>query len=232
MAPDPLGRAMLAYQRGEYERGDLQYVDGSDSQRGYVREHYFTETDGTDRHAFVEGPVLDVGCGAGRDAIYFQEHHRTLAVDVNPAAARAARERGVERVATMDMFDLPVPAGAVRTVHCHGTQAEFARSAVGLAGLLAEFARVTDGRGRATVDAHDPTQPDASDLFGYRSDPRPGLAWRAFHFEYGGTVGPTLCFRLLSPRRFREAVAATEWTVRKVLRKGKDSPGYVALMAK
>lgn len=230
MAPDPLGRAMLAYQRGEYERGDLRYVDGMERQRGYVEEHYFTQTDGTARHAFVEGPVLDVGCGAGRDALYFQERHETIAVDVSPHAVRTARERGVECVATMDMFDLPLPAGAVRTVHCHGTQAQFARSAAGLAGLLAEFARATDARGRATVDAHDPTAPEAGDLFGYRPDPRPGVAWRAFHFEYGSVVGPTLAFRLLSPTRFREAVAATEWEVADTL--GEGGRHYVVCLRK
>ncbi|MFB6218128.1 MAG: class I SAM-dependent methyltransferase, partial [Halobacteriaceae archaeon] len=196
-------------------------------QRGYVREHYFTETDGTARHDFAEGPVLDAGCGAGRDALYFQERYDTLAADVSP---HAARERGVEGVATMDMFALPVPAGAVRTVHCHGTQAQFARSAVGLAGLLAEFARVTDDRGRATVDAHDPTHPDAEQLFGYRSDPRPGVGWRGFHFEFGDLVGETLWFRLRSPARFRAAVAATEWSVADVL--GEGSRHYVVCLRK
>jgi len=128
------------------------------------------------------------------------------------------------------MFDLPTPAGAFRTVHCHGTQAQIARSTVGLAGLLAEFARVTGDRGRATVDAHDPTHPGAGDLFGYRPDPRPGLAWRAFHFEFGGAVGPTLAFRLLSPARFREAVAGTEWGVRATLQR--ESPHYAVRLEK
>lgn len=217
MVADPLGRAMLASQRGEYERGDLQYVDGSDRQRGHVAEHYFGEPAAADRHAALGGPVLDVGCGAGRDALHLQESHETLAVDASPHAAIAARERGVERTAVADMFELPLPAGTVRSVHCYGTQAQFARSVVGLAGLLAEFARVTDGRGRAAVDAHDPTHPDADDLFGHRPDPRPGVAWRTFHFEYADVVGPTLCFRLHSPARFREAVAATAWSVADVL---------------
>lgn len=235
-ADDPIGRAMLDYQRGEYEEGDCVYVDGAETHPAMVEQNYFGDPENVDevtrrRYEFVEGPVVDVGCGAGRDALWLQERHETLAVDVNPECVEAARERGVENTDVMDMFDLDAEADAFRTVHAVGTQAGLARSLVGLGALLAEFARVTDDRGRASVDMLDPTVDGFEDAFGYRPDPRPGFAWRTFHFRYGDLVGPTLAFLLMSPERFREAVAATEWSVRDVLRK-EDSSHYHVLLAK
>ncbi|MFB6136647.1 MAG: methyltransferase domain-containing protein [Halobacteriaceae archaeon] len=227
--PDPLGRAMLDYQRGDYGTGDLQYRDGERSERGRVAGNYFGEAAASPWKEFVEGPVVDVGCGAGRDALWFQERHQTLATDASARAVRAARERGVERVAATDMFGLALPDGAVRSVYCVGTQAGLSGSLVGLSRLLSEFARVTDAGGRAVVDAHDPDR--GEDLFGYRADPRPGLARRAFHFEYRGETGRALLFLLASPDRFREAAAATEWTVEDVSRKP-EGPHYALLLAK
>jgi SAM-dependent methyltransferase len=291
--PDPLGQAMLAYQRGEYDRGDLLYRDGDEVQDGLVEEHYFGDPfDPSEfaarRREHVEGPVLDAGCGAGRDAFWFQEHYETLAVDISPGAVQAARERGVENAEVMDMFDLGVADGAFRTVYVTGTQASLSSSLTGLSALLAEFARVTDADGTAVVDMLDPTTDGFADAFGYRPDFRRGMARRTFHFEYrearraserasnaerrsadhssgrspredgersdprapprryssaddgddpteprpGDTVGPTLDFLLVDPERFREAVAATAWTVADVLWRQGGSAQYALALGK
>jgi SAM-dependent methyltransferase len=223
---------MLDYQRGEYERGDLRYVDGDRREVGHVRENYFGDPFDPgrlvcERDRFLRGPVLDVGCGAGRDALRLQAEYDTLAVDVSTHAVQAARDRGVGNAAVMDMFDLGVPSGTFGSVTAFGTQIGIAGSLPGIAGVLATFGRVTGPRGRAAVDAFDPAE--GADLFGFRPDVRAGLARRAFHFEYGDLTGRTLVFLLLSPDRFREVATAAGWTVRDVLRE-EGSPHYVALL--
>jgi len=285
---------MLSYQRGEYERGDLLYRDGDRTRAGDVAENYFGDPfDPSEfaerRYAYIDGPVIDVGCGAGRDALYLQERYETLAVDVSPPAVRAARERGVAHAAVMDMFDLAVPDGRFRSVHVVGTQASLASSLTGMSALLAEFARVTDAHGTAVVDMLDPTVDGFEEAFGYRRDFRRGMARRTFHFEYraarraaerasgeesepragegrrpsdcasgersepragaarrnatdpnddstdprpGDLIGPTLDFLLVDPERFREAVAATEWSVAEVLRREAGSAHYALALEK
>lgn len=250
--PDPLGEAMLAYQRGEYHTGDLLYRDGEQVQDGHVEEYYFGDpSDPSEftrrRFEHVEGPVLDVGCGAGRDALWFQERYETLAVDVSPGAVQAARERGVENAEVMDMFDLAVADGRFRTVWVTGTQASIASSLTGMSALLAEFARVTDADGRAVVDMLDPTVEGFEEAFGYRPDFRRGMARRTFHFEYregreatdagteprpGDTVGRSLDFLLVDPERFRGAVAATGWSVADVLRRDEGLAHYALVLEK
>lgn len=241
---DPLGRAMLAFQRGT--SGTLRYRDGADTQGGRVREFYFRSPSEWDdeRIAALERladheQILDVGCGAGQHALWWQERGVDVtAIDASPNAVRTARERGLEDVLVGDMFDLPFETGAFGAVHCVGTQLGLGGSLAGIGDLLAEFARVTDGSAPAVVDNYDPTRLDRG-FFGYRPDPREGIARRCFHFEFvgetaddgGREIGPTLHFLLCSPSRLREATIGTPWGLRSVQRTD-DGAYYRAVLDK
>lgn len=246
---DPLGWAMLDFQRGAYDGGCV-YRDGDDVADGRVREYYFSPpAEWSARHRrlvdSVPGPVADVGCGAGNHAVRFRRDREVVAVDVSPNAVRAARERGVERAAVMDMFDLGLRDGRFRTAWLWGTQVGLARSMARFRGLLADLDRVTTDDGRAVFNQYDPGAPGVEDRLGYRADPRPGFAWRTFHVEYargasGGTertravereVGRTLVFLLFGPDRLREAVADTAWRVEAV-RRPRGSLTYWAVLGK
>ncbi|MFC4987675.1 class I SAM-dependent methyltransferase [Saliphagus infecundisoli] len=239
--PDPLGRAMFDHQRGE--PGSLVYRDGERTREGHVADYYFEPRsewdDGTvgllERLAAHGGPFLDVGCGAGQHALWFQ--HRGLAVtavDVSPGTVRAASARGVADASTMDMFDLAFHPDRFRTLYALGTQIGLGRSLAGVGELLAEFARVTDENGLAAIHNYDPDTLEG-DLLGYRSDPRKGIAHRSFHFEYeppgsgGRVVGRTLQFLLFGPDRLADAAVGTPWTVADVYA-GENT--YVALLEK
>ncbi len=229
---DPLGRAMYDYQRGD--PGTLTYRDGAAVRDGHVEEYYFQPpsewADATvsllERLAAADGPVLDVGCGAGQHTLWWQERGvDVVGVDVSPWAVAAARERGVEAVSVADMFTLPFDRDAFGGLYAGGTQLGLAGSLTGIGDLLAEFARVTDGEAVAVVDNYDPTDLEES-FFGYRPDPREGVAHRCFHFEYEfetdegertRAVGKSLHFLLCSSDRLREAAIATPWTVRDVV---------------
>ncbi|MFC4540874.1 class I SAM-dependent methyltransferase [Halosolutus amylolyticus] len=243
---DPLGRAMLAFQRGA--PGRLRYRDGADTQDGRVEEFYFEPPKEWDddwvallsRLADRE-PTLDIGCGAGQHALWWQERDVDVtAIDASPGAVAAASERGVENPLEMDMFDLAFDRDRFGAVLCVGTQLGLGGSLAGISDLLAEFARVTDGGALAVVDNYDPTRLD-DDFFGYRPDPRPGIAHRCFHFEFereatdgdGSSdreIGPTLHFLLCSPDRLAEATIGTPWEVRSVHRD--DGAYYRAVLDK
>lgn len=238
--PDPLGEAMLDHQRGE-RGGRLRYRDGGRTAVHDVGETYFTPPAGLadDVVAWLdrlEGPVLDVGCGPGKYARWFQRRgRRVVGVDVSRDAVRAARGRGVAEAAVADMFALPFRPDCFGSAVVVGTQLGLARSLAGVRSFLADLARVTDAGGRAVVDNYDPAADDSDGLLGYRPDIRPGLAFRAFHFEYArpdGTrvVGPTLAFLLFGPDRLAEAAAGTPWRV--VDRLQRDDSYYQALLEK
>ncbi len=241
--PDPLGRAMLDYQRGGL-RGQLRYRDGDRTHDGYVYENYFRppaewSDDERERARALDGPVLDLGCGAGQHALFLQERREVVAVDVSPRAVDAARERGVDDVRVADMFDLPFDRDRFRSVLMNGTQLGLAGSFAGVRELLCDVARITDEQGVALVDNYDPTNVDADSLLGYRPDPRRGVARRTFHFEYDRResdgefeVGYTLDFLLFGPERLADAVVGTPWNDVEVVGRSESGSYYKARLTK
>ena len=238
--PDPFGRAILDVHRDEAAEPLLQFGDG------YGREHpierfYLSGFEPDDsageawllEHLDIDGPVLDVGAGAGRHARYLQERTETVAVEPSEHLVRTMRERGVNDARRGDMFALPGRFGRdrFRSALAVGTQVGLAGSMDGLRAFLGDLAHVTDPAGRAVLDCYDPEREGATELLGFRGDPTPGLAHRVMHFAYEGDVGPTLYFRLFAPDRLREACTGTRWTVADV-RYDEEGSHYRAALVK
>ncbi|ADE03001.1 class I SAM-dependent methyltransferase [Haloferax volcanii] len=246
MPDDALGLAMLDRVRGCL-RAPCVYRAGDDA-RGtagdaHVYENYLVPSERwpAAKREFVDSlrtPVLDVGCGAGQHALAVQARGEVVAFDVSPNAVRAARKRGVETAVVGDMFDPPVEAsrvgssaGGFETVLANGTQVGLAGSLDRLADLLASFADLTSPSGEVVVDSYDPTRTDPERFFGYRSDPREGVARRTFRVEYGDLHGPMLDFVLVSPARLRAVAAEAGLDVRDVTVPNPDSSYYRARLA-
>lgn len=224
MAADPLGRAMYDCHRGELI-GELVYRDGDDIEPHDVHATYFTPPESWSAEwqrqlAGLDGPVLDIGCGPGNNGLWLQGQGReVVGIDVSSNAVKAARGRGLEEVRVMDMFDLGFPRDRFQSAIAIGTQLGLAGSLPGVRAFLSDLAFVTDERAVAIVDNYDPAGLDPETFLGYRPDPRPGVARRAFHFEYrqpsanqdAREVGRTLTFVLFGPDRLRDIVIGTPW---------------------
>jgi len=219
LGTDPYGRAIREYHHGE-QTDPLYDVDGGQRRDHPIAEYYFgrfrAESDaGAWLAAQLSGPLLDLGAGAGRHALYFQEQFETVAVDRSAHLVDLLCDRGVEDARQVSMFSLREAFGCdrFRSVLSVGTQLCLAGSMQGLRRLLCDLAYVTTADGRVVVDSYDPSVAATADTFGFRPDPTPGLAYRVYHYEYGEDVGPELLFRLFSPDRLREAAAGTGWQV-------------------
>lgn len=224
MDADPLGRAMLDYQQGGL-RGECLYRDGEDVQDGNIRGHYFTpyeewRDDWCGLLESLEYSILDAGCGVGQHAEFLQDQGEIVAIDVSPAAVEAAKEHGVRDAREMDMFEMDFPRDRFRSTLVSGTQLGLVQSLAGARAFLTDLARVTDESRVAVVDNYDPSTLDPDDLFGYRPDPRRGIAHRTFHFEYvrdgEREIGRSLHFVLFSPTRLRDVTLGTPWHVAEV----------------
>ena len=219
---DPFGRALADFHHDEQDEPLVQR-DGEWAREHPVEAFYFGTFDETNQRSkfiesWVDGPVLDMGAGVGRDALYFQDRVETVAIETSDALVETMRERGVEDARRGDMFALRESFGRdrFRSAYAWGTQLGLAGSMDGLREFLGDLAFVTTPDATATLDCYDPERVEDGEMLGYRADPTPGLAYRVMHFEYEGTVGETLLFRLFGPDRLREAAADTDWRVAEV----------------
>ena len=213
MSPDPFGRAILDHHRGERE-APLFDRDGAESREHAIEEYYFGEHESEEWfEPRVEGPLLDIGAGAGRDSLYFQERVETVALEQSEHLVTLLEERGVEDARLGDMFALPQQFGRGRfqAAMAYGTQVQLAASDHALREFLGDLAYVTTADGVALLHGYDPVAAGEEGLFAYRPDPTPGIAHRVYHSEYEGEVGETLLFRLCSVDKLREATVSTAW---------------------
>jgi hypothetical protein len=231
------GQALLDHHRGE-RTAPLVQRDGEHAREHPIEEFYFGSVDPDGDRArwlakHLAGPLVDLGAGAGRDSLHFQERFETVAVDPDPALVELAADRGVDDAREADMFALreSFERDRFRAALSWGTQLGLAGSMDGLRTFLADLAHVTTPDATAVVDCYDPTAEAATALLGYRADPAPGLASRVLHFEYGERVDETLLFRLFSPDRLRAATVSTDWSVVEV-RRGDGGSHYAAALAK
>jgi SAM-dependent methyltransferase len=237
MGTDPLGRAIRDHHRGERDE-PLVDRDGAETREQPVECFYFEEFDPEDERcrwlrSWLDGPLLDVGAGAGRDTLYFQDQFETVAIDVSEHLVETMRERGVEDARQADMFALREHFERDRfgSALAWGTQVGLAGSMQGLRKFLGDLAFVTTPDASVVLHGYDPDSEVIDGLLGYRPDPTPGLAYRVYHSEYED-AHQTLLFRLFSPDRLREATAGTGWTVAAVRHAPESSSSYYAALRK
>ena len=232
---DPFGRALRDHHDGT-QTGPLRQRDGQSVRDHPIESLYFdpftaTSPAGHWLESRLSGPLLDLGAGAGRHTLYFQESFETVALEMSEHLVETMRDRGVRDVRTGDMFALTDQFEADRfsSVLAWGTQLGLAKSMAGVRRFFEDLTVLTRSDGTVIVDGYDPTVEETTQLLGYRGDPTPGLAFRVLHFEYEGDVGQTLLFRLFSPNRLREAVEDTQWDVTDVHSPEHTAPGHFCI---
>ncbi|MGE5141186.1 MAG: class I SAM-dependent methyltransferase [Rudaea sp.] len=112
---------------------------------------------------FASGHVLDVGCAAGRHALYLQRRgFAVTGIDSSITLVDLARERGVKDVRQVDACGrLPFRAGEFDTVVLFGNNLGICGTLPRFGRMLGELHRITTGKGRilattATPNASDP----------------------------------------------------------------------------
>lgn len=236
MTPDPFGRAILDHHRSERE-APLIDRDGDERREHDIEGYYFGDHEPDDWfEPRVEGSLLDIGAGAGRDALYFQQQVETVAIEVSEHLVTTMEERGVEDARLGDMFSLREQFGRDRfdAALAWGTQVQLAASQQALRKFLGDLGYVTTPGASVLLHGYAPGR--AENVFAYRPDPTPGIAYRVYHSEYEGEVGETLLFRLCSVDRLRAATVGTGWRVADASAGHPDSsdepPTWLAILEK
>lgn len=216
--PDPFAQALHDYHFDEMQ-GPFVYRRGEKTEEVGI-EFYFDEVDGDDSwlDSYIDGPLLDMGAGAGRHSLHFQDQFETVAIEQNETLVEVLRDRGVNNARQVNMFNLPeaFEENRFESAIAFGTQVSLSRSMQGLKQFLDDLAYVTTANATAIIDGYDPEHEKTKAKLDYYDDPSNGLAYRLLQIEYDGTLGEPWLYRLFTPDRVRDATNNTDWEITEV----------------
>src|SRR3990170_3069142 len=107
---------------------------------------------------YARGRVLDIGCGAGRHALYLQQRHlHVLGIDISPLAVRVARARGLRRAKVALAARIPLSWGPFGTILMLGNNFGLLENRVRGRRLLRHLFRMTTAQGRILAGERPPS---------------------------------------------------------------------------
>lgn len=98
---DATGQAIWAFFNGKYSFEVVEREDGFIV--GGTTEQYFSEYKNWLAHEkkaikYAKGKILDIGCGAGKHALYLQNKgFDVIGIDVSPLALKVCKKRGLKK---------------------------------------------------------------------------------------------------------------------------------------
>lgn len=234
---DAFGKAFMAYYRGEPSEHIVERDDGLVD--GAECEMYFEDYDGWPSHerdAILEarGRVLDVGCGAGRVALWLQGRgHEVVAIDVSPLALEVSRLRGVRDCRLMDARNLNLPDGYFDTIIMFGNNFGIAGGFEETRRMLAEFHRVTKEDGTIIASTRDPLKTDNPAHLAYHERNRkrgrpPGLV--RIRVGFRGEYDDWFELLMVGEEELIDMLEPTGWRLERIYRS--EGANYIAILAK
>ena len=234
---DTFGKALVAHHRGKPAVHVIELDDGliDEIDTGI----YFLEYDDWpdfEKEAMLEviGRVLDVGCGAGRAAVWLQERgHDVVGIDVSPLALEVSRLRGVRDCRLMDVRELDFPDGSFETVLMLGNNLGIGGDTGQTRLILESLHRITADEGIVIAETRDPLKTDDPAHLAYHERNRrmgrpPGLV--KIRIGFGGEFDDWFEFLLLVEEGLAELLEPTGWSISRVY--GSGGATFVAILSK
>jgi len=217
---DAFGHAVWDHTHGKnafeiIERSDGRF-DISSGPGAYLAEPTFwnpQEKKVLEKHA--HGRVLDVGCNAGRHALFLQEHGLdVLGVDVSPLAVAVAKERGVKQAQALSIDELSAELGLFDTILMLGNNFGLFGSAAKAKRLLRRFRTMSRPSATLIVESLNVYETNDPEHLAYiaanRERGRMGGQIR-MRARYRRFVTPWFDYLMVSPAEMEQLLDGTGW---------------------
>jgi SAM-dependent methyltransferase len=183
---------------------------------------------------FARGKVLDIGCGAGRHAIYLQERGLdVLGIDTSPLAIKVCKQRGLKKAKRLSIDQISQKLGRFDTLLMLGNNFGLFENFNKARRLLKRFHKITSGEARIIVESLDPYQTDEPDHLAYHKYNRKCGRMSGqvrLRVRYKKHATPWFDYLLVSKDEMREILKDTGWQVKRFL--DSKSPWYLAIIEK
>lgn len=235
---DAFGQMLLANLRGSREFEVIERDDGFINVGGgyplYFAPYESWRPNEREASAYVRGRILDIGCGAGRHALYFQEQgHGVVAIDVSPLAIQVCQERGVRDVCLIAITQLSRTTGTFDTITMWGNNFGLVGNFKRARWLLRRFHGMTTNQGRIIAATLNPYGTDNPVHLAYheRNRQRGRMAGQVrIRVRFRQYMTPWRDFLLVSPDEMHEILDGTGWQVSHLL--GDQNGQYIAIIDK
>ncbi|NIA16602.1 MAG: methyltransferase domain-containing protein [Nitrospiraceae bacterium] len=184
---------------------------------------------------FVQGRVLDLGCGAGRHALHFQDRgHDVVGIDVSPKAIRVCKRRGLKHARVLSVTQVTSALGAFDTVLMLGNNFGLVANATRARWLLRRLASITSPNARIVASSTNPygTKHPCHLRYHARNRKRGRMPGQLrIRIRYWTYCTPWFDYLLVSPREMRGLLVGTPWRQAEVI--GPNDEGrYHAILEK
>ena len=185
---------------------------------------------------FAKGRVLDVGCGAGRVAIYLQNEKELdiLGIDNSPLAIKVSKLRGLKKAKLLDFHKINFPPTSFDTVVMFGNNfGLFANPALAKK-LLKKLHRMTSDDATIICQSVDPYKTDNPDHLAYqRRNKKIGKLGGEIRIRarYRMFIGSWFEYLFVSKEEMKEIVMGTDWKIGRFFDDA-ERPFYIAMISK
>ncbi len=177
MQQDAIGQAVYDCYRG---LGGYEIIERSD---GFIQESggpriYLSEYRSWPRYQklalrHVSGRVLDIGCNAGRHALYLQERgHSVLGIDISPLAIKTAGLRGLKARRVLPITGVSRHLGSFETIFLLGNNFGLFATWARARWLLRRLRTITAEDARLIVESLDVYRTDEPEHLEYQAENR------------------------------------------------------------
>jgi SAM-dependent methyltransferase len=236
---DAYGHALSDYLHGKgrgYEivERDDGYVDVSGGPGMYLAAYPKWPFRHRQALRYAKGRVLDVGCGAGRHALYLQAKDLdVLGIDASPLAVAVCHRRGVRDVRLMSVNQIGPALGTFTTVLMLGNNFGLFANPRRARWLLGRLHAITDRDARIIAESVDIYQTDNPFHRPYHRRNRqrgrmPGQVRMRVRYQKYAT--PWFDYLFVSRMEMQKILSGTGWAVKRFL--PPRGPFYVAVIIK
>ena len=235
---DAFGMAVWDHYHGSPAFEIIERSDGSvwpsDGPTEYLAEFPKWQEHEKTAIKLVKGRVLDIGCNAGRHALYVQERgHDVVGVDTSPLALETARLRGLRQTWLLAITELSGALGRFDTILMLGNNFGLFQNPVRARWLLRRFKSFTSQGARIIAESLDVYRTDDPDHVAYLASNREKGRMSGqvrMRCRYRTLATPWCDYLMVSKDEMEEIVSGTGWTVRQYFDSNGPSHNYIAII--